>query len=365
MSNGTGGLNLTIANSNGTVLAQTTTYIQIEDIKQMYERWTVGNNPNYSPAANATPNTEGLPSGASAFIYPAPQTTNTPYILFVHGYNLADWEKDAFAQTAFKRLYWQGYQGRFGAFQWPTYTTPLPFDASESQSWLSGQGLLNLLKQLNTEYPGQVYLLAHSLGNVAAGEALRLAGSNQVVNTYIAMQAAVDSHTYDPTTPARPFSFDTPDRYGQYYTNGAPSYFNGSAGAGTYVNFFNTNDWALSATVWQLDQYEKPDVGCGYSTNPDVWWQGATDLYFPTNTYAIFSFCDQAHAYALGAQPNVGGAFLTLTNYNQVDLPSVWPPDQLGGNYDEHIWHSAEFRSDYPQNWLFWNEVLVKTKLTP
>ena len=30
------------------------------------------------------------------------------------------WEKDRFAETAFKRLYWQGYQGRFGEFRWPT-----------------------------------------------------------------------------------------------------------------------------------------------------------------------------------------------------------------------------------------------------
>jgi hypothetical protein len=30
------------------------------------------------------------------------------------------WEKDRYAETAFKRLYWQGYQGRFGSFRWPT-----------------------------------------------------------------------------------------------------------------------------------------------------------------------------------------------------------------------------------------------------
>ena len=46
MSNGTGGLTLTITDAHSNVLAQTTTYIQIVDIKQMYERWTVGDNPN-------------------------------------------------------------------------------------------------------------------------------------------------------------------------------------------------------------------------------------------------------------------------------------------------------------------------------
>ena len=33
---------------------------------------------------------------------------------------MESWEKDRFAESAFKRLYWQGYQGRFGVFRWPT-----------------------------------------------------------------------------------------------------------------------------------------------------------------------------------------------------------------------------------------------------
>ena len=54
------------------------------------------------------------------FRYANPGNANTPYILFVHGWNMETWEKDRFAETAFKRLYWQGYQGRFGEFRWPT-----------------------------------------------------------------------------------------------------------------------------------------------------------------------------------------------------------------------------------------------------
>jgi hypothetical protein len=42
------------------------------------------------------------------------------YILFVHGWNMSPTEKTFFANTAYKRLWWQGYQGRFGAFHWPT-----------------------------------------------------------------------------------------------------------------------------------------------------------------------------------------------------------------------------------------------------
>ncbi|MGO8681209.1 MAG: hypothetical protein ACLQUR_04585 [Limisphaerales bacterium] len=369
VTNGTGTLTLTIADANSNVLAKTSTYIQLVDIKQMYERWTVRDDPSQPPAVTAQIATNDLPSGVIwPFQYANPGNANTPYILHVHGFNVAMWEKDRYAETEFKRLYWQGYQGRFGEFRWPTtlQTANLrAFDNSEIQAWNSAPGLLNLLIRLNNQYPGDVYLTAHSHGNVVVGEALRLAtqqGLGQLVNTYVAMQAAVDSHTYDPTTPTRPVSFSTPDRYGQYYTNGAPSYFNGSAGAGTYVNFFNPNDWALNTSIWQRDQNQKPDAGYGYSSTYDTWWQVGvftnTPLVFPQNTYNIYSYCDQAHGYALGAQPDVGGAFMTGINHNQVELDA--DPFDFG---TEHIYHSGEFRSDNAQRWQFWNEVLVKMKL--
>jgi hypothetical protein len=215
---------------------------------------------------------------------------------------------------------------------------------------------------LNSNYPGHVYLTAHSHGNVVAGEALRLAGANQVVNTYVAMQAAVDSHTYDPATPIRPVSLSTPDRYGHYYTNGAPSYFNSMGGAGTFVNFFNANDWALNVT-WLPDQNLKPDLGYLYRAVDDtfwvVGWLNSPQLVFPQDTYTIFSYCDQAHAFALGAQRDVGGVFAAGS---QTDLQSVWPDDMSqpdpAKKYSAHLWHSAEFRSDNPSRAGFWNAVL-------
>jgi len=390
VSNGSGGLNLTISDAHSNVLAQSTGYIQVEDIKQMYERWTVGDDPasssNPAPLSVAIKATDFLSNNVTAFQYPQPQNTNTPYILFVHGWNMFPWEKDRFAETAFKRLYWQGYQGRFGEFRWPTFAG-FPFnefqweafdlrnyDNSESNAWASGVGLLNKLNDLNAEYPGQVYLMAHSLGNVVAGEALRLAGTNQVVNTYIAMQGAISAHTYDPNTAARSFSPSTPDNYAYYWTNNAPCYFSSSAGAGTYVNFYNTNDYALhSATFsWEYDQNQKPDISIsgypGYhysvsSLHPNGYYvqygsasNAFYNLNFPTNTYPIFAYCDQSWSYALGAQADVGGRFSTAI---QVDLQTVWPTDtHPQGSFKEHVWHSAEFRSDNASRWNFWKTVL-------
>jgi hypothetical protein len=364
VSNGTGGLILTIADASGNVLGQTTAYIQIQDIKNMYERWTVGDEPGVAPLANAIPATEGLSVGASAFEYTPPQNTNTPYILVVHGYNMAVWEKDTYAQTAFKRLYWQGYQGRFGAFNWPTFNNPFQFDASESQAWQSGLGLLNLLTKLNAEYPGNVYLLAHSMGNIVAGEALKEAETNYVVNTYIAAQGAVPAHCYDPTTATMGLTVDsgTPDRHAYYPTNGGACYFNGIGGASKYVNFFNQNDWALTI-AWPLDQNAKPATGTllGYSFSaPDSYYEnfGFAQIYFPEDTYEIFSQIIQGRCNELGAQIDVGGPFKKGAVYQEIELDDS--PYNFGG---DHIFHSAEFRSDNAQRWQFWNQVLVQMGL--
>jgi hypothetical protein len=384
VSNGTGALTLTIADANSNVLGQAAVYIQITDIKQMYERWTVGDNGNTAPLTTAV-NAEdvGLGGYEPPFVY-GPASTNTPYIIFVHGRNMFSWEKDRFAETAFKRLYWQGYQGRFGEFRGPTYAGfPIGefssqavnlrnFDNSEYNAWLSGTGLLNKLNGLNSAYPGNVYLIAHSMGNVVAGEALRLAGNSQVVNTYIAMQAAVSAHAYDTNAATRSYRFSTPDDYADYPTSGV-TYFKNSAGAGTYVNFFNTNDYALHSSTfsWEYDQNQKPDNSiAGYpgyhynvsSLHPNgfyVQYGSGTNqfqnLNFPCDTYPIFPYCDQSWSYALGAQAGVGGVFATSKEVNLSELPY--------GFGNTHKYHSGQFRSDNTQRWQFWNTMLVQMKL--
>ncbi len=101
---GNGYLTLDICDPNGNVLVEEGQYINIQDIKQMYERWTVGDSPTVAPMDTAKLAEEGL---AAPFHYAPPIGTNTPYILYVHGWNMEPWEKDRFAESAFKRLYWQ------------------------------------------------------------------------------------------------------------------------------------------------------------------------------------------------------------------------------------------------------------------
>ena len=403
VTNGTGGLTLTVADGSGNVLAQSTVYIQIKDIKQMYERWTVGEDLSSAPMANAVPAIDGLPSGTPAFTYPAPENANTPYILFVHGWNLETWDKDRFAETAFKRLYWQGYQGRFGFFRWPTGnqftgdfsqllsdpTEKDNYDGSEYNASLSGQGLLNKLTDLNAKYPGNVYLLAHSMGNVVAGEALRLAGNDQVVNTYVASQAALSAHEYDATTPDYSFtrsvplgpiminySFGpvTPDIYINWFAD------NNGDGTGRVISFYNTNDYALNANGWQFDQLLKPDglvaesdsvwnYGYSGSTNDPAPWNNffKTNDYtgarvnfdivnIVTNRYEVMAYAAQSYTTALGATPNIHNVAKNVDLTDQAN--GIWPLDPTGNDYTEHFWHSAEFRGDNVMMQGYWNYLL-------
>jgi hypothetical protein len=304
------------------------------------------------------------------------------------------YDKDRFAESAFKRLYWQGYQGRFGEFRWPTdygfngLSTVLTnineadnFDNSEYQAWQSAQGLLNKLNDLNSQYPGHVYLLAHSMGNVVAGEALRLSGANQVVNTCVASQAAVSAHTYDATVPNYSFyllgiSFGpfTPNIYGDWLAG------NYGGGASSIVNFYNTNDYALSRYHWQFDELVKPDQNVlengdhcyyGYDGSPsdpapwnNFYKQDTNSMIFDfnivtslNNRYEVMAYAAQSYTTALGATPSVGNVSGNIY-LGRITAPRIWPPDPTGNNYTEHFWHSAEFRGDNVMMQGYWSELL-------
>jgi hypothetical protein len=382
---------LQINNQFGGEVGEASVFLNLKDIKKMYERWSVGDN------ASVVPNnivTNAGDDGVGPFQYPytAQTDSNTPYILYVHGWNMPTWEKDRFAESAFKRLYWQGYQGRFGLFRWPTgsgfagistlATSPAEkdnYDLSEYQAWQSATGLFHKLTVLNIQYPGKVYMLAHSMGNVVAGEALRLAGTNQVVNTYAATQAAITAHTYDPTVTNysfayAPFSYsaDTPNIYGNWFAT------NKGNGAGQIISLYNTNDYALQRSVWQLDQLFKPDKSVtegattwnyeynGATNDPPPWnnfskqfldGQGSVHFNIVTNIYnryEVMALAAQPYTTALGATPNVQHVT------RSVDLSGIWPRDAVHPThpFDEHFYHSAEFRGDYWQEQYYWSELL-------
>ena len=235
---GKGRLVLKLLKNGQTVAEYPPLYLEIKDVKDMYERWTVGDVTRPNERISSPIDYQIWPSNvATPDFVPMPDPTTDEekdYILMVHGWNTSPFDKTCTGNTAFKRLFWQGFNGRFGLFRWPTfyYTSRLPppqhFDASEQRAWASSVGLLDLINRLNTgPFAGRVRLTGHSMGNVVASEALRRSQTGPVVHTYIASQAAIPAHCYDATIPPMTFPFGagptTPDVYAYYWQAGATS----------------------------------------------------------------------------------------------------------------------------------------------
>ena len=388
-------LSLQVLDQNSNIVCNADANIQFKDIKDMYERWTVGERPGLAPTNIAQRASEGLPvSDTKAFAFPSNTDTNTPYILFVHGWNMERYDKDRFAETAFKRLYWQGYQGRFGSFRWPTgfgitgtasaIIHHRNYDDSEYNAWRSAVGLTNFLSALNAQYPGQVYLLAHSMGNVVASEALRRAGTNRFVNTYVASQAAIPAHTYDDSISEFSFTYAS-QNFGPFTPNIYKNWFLTNSAGVRRINFYNTNDFALQHSAWEFDQASKPDQGVfdssyGFDGYPydhqQSYTAGAPDDTAPWNHFFRYGFFSpvnldivnvlanryEAMAYAAQARSSALGRTAGVINLDRnVDLtrnsPSrIWPADSK--NYVDHLWHSAEFRGDNAMMQGYWIELL-------
>jgi hypothetical protein len=200
-----------------------------------------------------------------------PFLSGTDTVVLVHGWDMTDgtqtrgpatdWKR-AFAETAFKRLYWQGFRGNVAAFDWPTLADQegrlqgdlaffnFTYNASEYQAFRSGRSLMTFLA--DKKATGPVHLLAHSMGNVVAAEALRqwtAAGNVQpLVTNYVAMQGALSAGAYgDDATDATgddPSGHDYyrywPDRWlgteRRYYMQGTDQ------AAGKWINMFNELD---------------------------------------------------------------------------------------------------------------------------
>ena len=166
-----------------------------------------------------------------------------------------------------------------------------------------------------------------SMGNVVAGEALRMAAQNrdgQVVNTYVGSQAAIPAHVYDASVTApylinyayyahdypAPGAPETPNIYGNRLATNAVA-------AGRRISFYNVNDYALAADAWCWDQEHKPDkcLGSGYyyyagSTNdPAPWNKFEYVLYVgsPLTLDIVNNLNDRYEALAYAAQSVFNG----------------------------------------------------------
>jgi hypothetical protein len=380
-----------LASNNGPVLATSRPFhLHLRKVTDLYEHWTVGDTAtlHWSDVTFRPTNTVD----STRFAPPA-NNAEMDYILFVHGWRMQPWERRSFASTAFKRLYHLGYKGRFGLFSWPTewaplvgagnWTVPDPsdpqnYDRSERKAWWSARGLGRLLEQLDVRHPGRVRIVAHSMGNVVASEALRRKGvqpsARPIVHAYVASQAATVAHAYDAVNPETiewDWSTGTPEVYARNPVTGRP-YFAGMTNAvgvnpqnlqRRIWNYHNFEDVALSG--WRFNQDTKPDDGWFFARFDNTWRRhlenpdgGMATLRFPQDTYEIYAHIAEARSYALGAA--VRG---THTVRGQIaenyDLNL-----NLGYGNQNHE-HSAQFNSTHLRRRSYWLRILNDFAIQP
>lgn len=192
----------------GITLAKYPVPMNLKPVGEFVEEYSVS-----QPDDNDQDN-DPLPVARAEQTIDAGSNPDKDYILWVHGWNWADWQKKAYGYSTFKRLYWLGFKGTFGIYKWPgTYglTSALSFDESERHALLAGQGLRRLIAGDSSVTPAitgltsrgfKVHVYAHSQGCMVTSEALRqiaLDGQYQkpVVDSMTFSQAAVSARMYD------------------------------------------------------------------------------------------------------------------------------------------------------------------------
>jgi hypothetical protein len=341
---GSGELVLTISKGTNTV-AETSAWFDLRDIKDMYEQVDIRN------VTDATPNTL-TSTYHETKVLSDDASEDKSVILFVHGWRMGVWDYHSFSESMFKRLYWQGFKGRFAALRWPTLSkdTDGPvgqfatYNRSEFRAFQSARGVSDYLAHLRQRFPDRsINVAAHSMGGIVMAEALKrdVGLGRRSINHLVIMQAAVPAHCYDTTLPNYvPFvsaetnilSMPTPDTY-----RGYPGAINGAV-SNSIVNFFNTNDYALATGVyggqqvsWEQNQKTyKPDQGFGYSSDGT---NAFKSFVLVTDPRQIMAFVARPRSKAVGALPDVNGAI----QGGQLDLKANFGFDTDMGE------HSAQF----------------------
>ena len=360
-------------------------WFDLKDIEQIYQHFTVGDDINAVPASSASP-VSGSPSKTDL----DEMNFEDDYILFVHGWRMKKWERRYFAETAFKRLYWLGYKGRFGMFSWPTEWTTRPIGTaitdtenymrSDQKAMQSGQGLAGVMNTLMGDYNGQLKIFAHSMGNVVVSEALRQGGQ---ANTYVACQSASVARAYDSMGPERLTSqrinnalsgksygagdlaawMAAVDSHPDVFANYPPTsevYFKdiSSNVFSGIINHHNRDDDALA--WWLAGQAKKPNSNYAYNVDGVDWnrlmppvngappyWQ---EMTFANDTFEILTRAAEPDSVPLGASVTTGHSTAGEITGN-VNLNTLY--DFQDGEED----HSAQFRSTIQRRSDYWKQL--------
>ena len=229
----------------------------------------------------------------------------------------------------------------------------LTYNPSEYRAWLSGPALANFVNGLPNS--NARYLIAHSMGNVVSGAALR---SNMQVTRYAMCNSALAAMAYDASIVDN--NYQTPDTdsdAGVRQNFGLASKVNPASTE--IVNFSLGPDRALGA--WDANnQFFKPQSFAdlsGYAYNPSN-AVGSRLLYLSTflnvkvitSTPEAMGYVTRSRSRAAGGKPETGGSVGSFVNMGV-------------GGFEFGNEHSAEWAYSIQKTYPFWKEVLKKFQI--
>ncbi|MDP2137225.1 MAG: alpha/beta hydrolase [Candidatus Didemnitutus sp.] len=347
-------LTLRLTQGDGTTLAADPVHLSLRRVSDFFRRVRATPANGFPPPWETNGQT---PDMSWEVVYPqlvTPADQLNVDLVWVHGWRLREWERQNWAEIMFKRLWHAGYKGRFHAFTWPTHSGDdsklngyLTFDQSEHRAWKSGAALDNYLRALRSAHQdGRLVVVAHSMGNIVTGEALRRGAP---ADLQIMMQAAVSAGCYDvrsvlndPELLKAEAKNPTPDLAADLGYRG----FLGQIAVPT-INYYNAEDFALQTgkfginVNWFAHQGDKPYNPSGQGTyaylNKTAGLYGGKKLLREvTLIHESLAFLARSRTRAVGAQPFT--KFPQDSSSQNIDLQDL--PLRFTRDADEH---SAQF----------------------
>jgi hypothetical protein len=219
---GVGELVLMIKPENASEIESASIHLNLLDVREMYQRARIVNKAEQipDPWGDDTPPAQTWAWDPWNWLYSEDPDAEPVTAVMVHGWRLKYMDFMNWSDTSYKRLWHQGFKGKFYSFRWATFSGDnngihdrvdeqlealadiehsiipppggLTYNDSEYRAWLCGPALANFVNQLPN--PGKRHLFAHSMGNVISGSALR---SGMLIDKYAMCNSAMASMAYD------------------------------------------------------------------------------------------------------------------------------------------------------------------------
>ena len=384
---GKGELEIVFFGQTGQIGSGGSVWLDLKNVKKMYQRVDSATAHPWQPVT----------------FEPDPNEDRGNAIVFVHGWRMSPDGAGNFAETMYKRLWHRGFKGRFAAFHWDTWWHEsaqwIPYGGeaidgylahyndSEYTAWQSAWMLKSFVDSL--PFPNK-NLIAHSLGNIVAGEAIREGVS---VRNYALLNAAVPAACYDEseerirqtttyTQRAGSLSFTmwdspTPDSDSDPITRSFAyrGTFSSLAANANLINFYLPDDHATSF-AWEVnnDQTKPPlyyngslnatlDSNFDYDPNAPagrkLWkletMSGQLSYYLTYKPEAMAYAC-RTWGKAAGTWGATEGSINSVNSVN-LRLPAFGNPN----GFDTE--HSAEFNRSCQQLKPFYDQLLDKLRI--